>query len=69
MRNALSSHLNRGFDRLNIANALLWAGLVLVLAFVLRGIPYAEEVVLITVLAAATSLALNQARRGGGSLD
>lgn len=69
MRNVVSSHLNRGFDRLSIANALLWAGLILVLAFTLRGTPYAEEVVLITVLAAGTSLTLNQAKSDGDNLN
>lgn len=69
VRNIVSSHLNRGFDRLSIANAFLWAGLILALAFILRGSPYAEEVVLITVLAAGTSLTLNQARSGGDSPD
>ena len=69
MRNSVSSRLTCGFDRLSFTNALLWAGLILLLSVVLSGTPYAEEVVLITVLAAATSLTLSRARTGSDSAE
>lgn len=69
MVNIVSSYFDRGFDHLNMAKALLWAGLILTLAFVLRGTPNAEEVLLITVAAAGTSLTVKQARGGDDGLE
>lgn len=66
VRKSLQSHRNRRV----LVNALVWAALILGLAYALRGTPNAGFVVILSSAAAVVSTTLVSRRRGGdGRID